>query len=85
MSNKISSKIENAIIKIKSIPGFENVKFIILHGSASLGEMKEDSDIDLCIYYKGNPDEAQNLDTRYFQNYLKIIMTFRYLKIFHCM
>lgn len=63
MSNKVSAKIDNAVIKIKSIPGFENVKFIILHGSASRGEMKEDSDIDLCIYYKGDQEEAS--DFRY--------------------
>lgn len=34
------------------------MQFIILYGSAVRGGMTRDSDIDLCIYYEGNPKEA---------------------------
>ncbi len=50
--------VEKGIEKIKNIEGFEKVKFIILYGSASEGRMIEGSDIDLCIYYDGDPEEA---------------------------
>jgi len=46
----ISEKIDRAVQKIKSI-GSDKVRFIILYGSASAGRMKEDSDIDICVYY----------------------------------
>ena len=51
-------KIEKGIEKIKNIEGFEKVKFIVLYGSAAERRMKKDSDIDLCIYYDGSPEEA---------------------------
>ncbi len=50
--------VENIIARIKKAEGFERVKFIILYGSAVRGEMRETSDIDLCIYYDGNMEEA---------------------------
>jgi uncharacterized protein len=43
-------KIDRAVRKIKSLDG-DKVRFIILYGSASAGRMKEDSDIDICVYY----------------------------------
>lgn len=43
---------------IKSIKGFEHVKFIFLYGSTSTGNANKDSDIDLCIYYEGPEKEA---------------------------
>lgn len=43
---------------IKKIEGFENVKFIFLFGSTVNGNMRNDSDIDLCLYYDGPGDEA---------------------------
>jgi predicted nucleotidyltransferase len=44
------AKIDRAVRKIKSL-GADKVRFIILYGSASVGRMKEDSDIDICVYY----------------------------------
>ncbi len=52
------TKIEKAIEKIKNVEGFEKVKFIILYGSAAEGQMTGGSDIDLCIYHDGSPDES---------------------------
>jgi predicted nucleotidyltransferase len=43
---------------IKKIKGFNNVKFIFVYGSAATGNMRKESDIDLCIYYDGPEDEA---------------------------
>lgn len=50
--------VEKGIEKIKNIEGFEKVKFIILYGSAAEERMNKGSDIDLCIYYDGSPEEA---------------------------
>ncbi len=52
------TKIEKAIEKIKNVEGFKKVKFIILYGSAAEGQMTGGSDIDLCIYHDGSPDES---------------------------
>jgi uncharacterized protein len=48
--HNLSGKIDRAVQKIKSLGG-DKVRSIILYGSASVGRMKEDSDIDLCVYY----------------------------------
>jgi predicted nucleotidyltransferase len=52
------TKIEKAIEKIKSEEGFEKVVFIILYGSAVKEQMVKGSDIDLRIYYEGEPEES---------------------------
>ncbi|MGC9443575.1 MAG: nucleotidyltransferase domain-containing protein [Candidatus Methanospirareceae archaeon] len=44
--------------RIKSIDGFERVRFIFLYGSAAEGRLRPDSDIDLCFYYDGSAEEA---------------------------
>ncbi|NOZ76416.1 MAG: nucleotidyltransferase domain-containing protein [Euryarchaeota archaeon] len=44
--------------RLKAIEGFEKVKFIILYGSRAGGHERRGSDIDLCIYYDGEPEEA---------------------------
>ncbi len=51
-------KIETGLEKIENLKGFEEVQFIILYGSAAEGRMNRESDIDLCIYYDGSPEEA---------------------------
>jgi len=56
--NMIQKKLAEVIEKIKNIEGFEKVAFIILYGSAAEGRMTEGSDIDLCMYYDGAPEEA---------------------------
>jgi predicted nucleotidyltransferase len=44
--------------RIKNIAGFEKVKFIFLFGSAAAERLRTDSDIDLCIFYDGELEEA---------------------------
>lgn len=50
--------INRALKVIKSRDDFDNVQFIILYGSVSENKDQEGSDIDLCVYYNGNQDEA---------------------------
>jgi predicted nucleotidyltransferase len=50
MMHNLSDKIDRAVQKIKSLGG-DKVRFITLYGSASVGRMKEDSDIDISVYY----------------------------------
>lgn len=40
------------------IKGFENIQFIIFYGSASWGQASPDSDLDICIYFEGTPEDA---------------------------
>jgi len=42
----------------RKVDGFEKVRFVILYGSVSRGEARQESDIDLCVYYDGDPREA---------------------------
>jgi len=50
-------KVDDAVRKILQLGG-ARVKFIILFGSRARGEARKDSDVDLCVYYKGTPREA---------------------------
>lgn len=50
MSENVHEKIDRAVRKIRSLGGHK-IRFIILYGSACEGRMKEDSDIDICVYY----------------------------------
>ena len=59
-SNLVPS-ISGVVEKIKTIGG-DNVRFIILYGSAAKGEMTELSDIDLAVFYKG--DKKERFDFR---------------------
>ncbi len=56
-SHFLHMKLEDAINKILELGG-DRVKFIILFGSHARGNSREDSDIDLCVYYEGSPKEA---------------------------
>lgn len=53
--------LDKALDRIKATRGFDKVKFIILYGSAA--HEKTYNDIDLCIYYNGDMEEA--LDFRF--------------------
>jgi len=46
----LAQKIDRAVQKIITSGG-DKVRFIILYGSACEGRMKEDSDIDISVYY----------------------------------
>jgi predicted nucleotidyltransferase len=55
----LSERIDRAVGKIRFLGG-DKVRFVILYGSASEGRMKENSDIDICVYY----DDADASDFR---------------------
>lgn len=57
MPPKLAAKIDRAVQKILSLGG-DKVRFIILYGSASLGRMKSDSDIDISVYYDADNAEG---------------------------
>ncbi len=51
-------ELERVVEKIK---GIENVQFIILYGSVAEGRMTEESDVDLCVGYDGDEEEASRV------------------------
>ena len=55
---EIKKSVATALQQIRHIAGFEHVRFIILYGSAGKRTMNSESDIDLCIYYEGDRNEA---------------------------
>jgi predicted nucleotidyltransferase len=56
MMHNLSEKIDRAVQKIKSLGG-DKIRFITLYGSASEGRMKDDSDIDISVYYDADASE----------------------------
>lgn len=50
--------IRHALKRMRTIEGFENVRFVILYGSIAEGRARAESDIDLAVYYDGERDEA---------------------------
>jgi hypothetical protein len=50
--------VRHALERLKTVEGFENVRFIILYGSVAEGRARAGSDVDLCIYYDGDREEA---------------------------
>jgi Predicted nucleotidyltransferases len=50
--------INRALEIIKAHKDFRKVQFIVLYGSVAEGKDREDSDIDLCVYYSGSPEDA---------------------------
>lgn len=56
-SSKPAFDQEKFLQTIKQLPGFQNVRFIIFHGSTAEGRALPDSDIDICIYYEGTEKE----------------------------
>lgn len=50
--------VRHALKRLKAIEGFTKVRFIILYGSVAAGRARDDSDIDLCIYYDGDREEV---------------------------
>ncbi|SCL76490.1 putative nucleotidyltransferases [Methanoculleus chikugoensis] len=50
--------VRHALERMRIIEGFERVRFIILYGSVAEGRAREGSDIDICIYYDGDREEA---------------------------
>ncbi|MDV2481525.1 nucleotidyltransferase domain-containing protein [Methanoculleus sp. Wushi-C6] len=50
--------VRHALERLKNLEGFEKVRFIILYGSVAEGRARIGSDLDLCIYYDGDREEA---------------------------
>ncbi len=48
-----------AVERIQAIDGFDRVRFIFLYGSVAAGQARNDSDIDLCLWYDGDTTEAE--------------------------
>ena len=47
-----------ALERMRTVEGFEKVRFVILYGSVAEGRAREGSDIDLCVYYDADREEA---------------------------
>lgn len=54
----ISDRVDTALYRMRQVPGFEHVRFIILYGSVAEHRMTQASDIDLCVYYEGERADA---------------------------
>lgn len=54
----LKKAVETALRQMRQVAGFEKIRFIILYGSAAEGRITPDSDIDLCMYYDGDREEA---------------------------
>ncbi len=51
-----TGELANVVRKILEI-GKERVRFIVLYGSVARGEQREESDIDICVHYKGDKND----------------------------
>ncbi|MFZ8830129.1 MAG: nucleotidyltransferase domain-containing protein [Candidatus Aenigmatarchaeota archaeon] len=56
---EVEEAIEEFLRTIRKFEEFKRVKFIILFGSAAEGNLTEDSDIDVCIYFDGSKIEGE--------------------------
>ncbi len=50
--------VRHALERLKTVEGFDRVRFIILYGSVAEGRARESSDVDLCVYYDGTREEG---------------------------
>lgn len=58
MPSGIRDRVDTAVHRMRQVPGFEHVRFVILYGSAAEHRMTKESDIDLCVYYEGESADA---------------------------
>jgi len=56
--NTTDSNGDEIVAALSKVPGFCNVRFILLFGSVAEGRAGPASDIDLAIYYEGDQEEA---------------------------
>lgn len=49
--------VRHALERMRTVQGFEKVRFIILYGSVTEGRARAGSDIDLAVYYDGDREE----------------------------
>jgi len=50
--------VRHALERLKTVEGFDKVRFIILYGSVAEGRARATSDVDLAVYYDGDHEEA---------------------------
>ncbi len=62
--DEIEGLVKTNAERLKSLDGFEKVKFIIFYGSAAEGATREESDIDLCIDYDAEDYESSKFRFR---------------------
>lgn len=55
----VRKEVRNFLKVARRFEEFKKVKFIFLYGSSSKGLAREDSDIDICIFYGGKKEEAE--------------------------
>ena len=55
---QVNHFVRHALERMRTVQGFEKVRFIILYGSVAEERAKAGSDIDLCIYYDADREEA---------------------------
>lgn len=58
LNPELQKAVERALRQMRQVPDFKNVRFVLLYGSAVEGRMTAGSDIDLCVYYDGNREDA---------------------------
>jgi len=84
LSPALRDRVDAAVYKMHHIPGFEHVRFVILYGSTAENRMTEESDIDLCIWFEGERNEAARFRhaalSRLMGNY--DIQIFQYLPLY---
>ena len=54
----------HALKRLRTIEGFDRIRFIILFGSVAEKRARENSDLDLCLYYDGSPEDAGSFRLR---------------------
>lgn len=50
--------VRQALKRLKTVEGFDKIRFIILYGSVAQGRVRATSDVDLAVYYDGDREEA---------------------------
>ena len=48
----------HALERLRTIEGFDRIRFIILFGSVAEERARETSDLDLCLFYDASPEKA---------------------------
>ncbi|ODS42235.1 MAG: hypothetical protein MSIBF_02550, partial [Candidatus Altiarchaeales archaeon IMC4] len=61
---KTNQEISKLMKVMQSMEDFDMVEFVLLHGSSAEGRATENSDIDVCVYFKGNSEEQSRFRLR---------------------
>ncbi|MBI2105655.1 nucleotidyltransferase domain-containing protein [Candidatus Woesearchaeota archaeon] len=56
--------VKTFMVKIRNMTDFNRVKFILLYGSVAKKKNNKLSDIDFCVYYDGNKEDAYKFRMR---------------------